>query len=1672
MSQNTNLNISPYYDDFNKADNFSRVLFRPGFAVQARELTTLQSILQDQIESHGKHLFKEGTVVIPGQASYSRAYTTLRLDTTFGGEDVVLEQFLNEQTPVIITGSTTGVKAKVIGWANVTTTRTNPTLYVQYIAAGNDFIKNTFGNGENITADITITHTTSYTSGIACGTTVATQASNYGSGVTVQSGIYFVRGQFVRCNTETLILNSYSNFESARVGFNITETLVTPETDTTLTDNATGSNNYAAKGAHRLKISLRLAKRTLTDTNDTNFIELIRIKKGQIVSQSRSTEYSVIGDMIARRTFDESGDYTVRPYQFQIHESIDNDYKGTTNKGIYGNGKITNQNSNASESLLALQISPGKAYVKGYEIENISNTFLDVIKARDFNTVNAGISTFELGNFVNITNAYQIPDIGAVTGELTAYKTIGLFDETTVTRGSSSGTQVGLARARSIEHSSGTQGDTTAVSKLFLFDIRPFTYITLNATPSVTLVATHANGGVQIKGATSGATGFVHGPLTSGTQIVLTTVIGNFVTGERLIASDSALTGKLSEVRVLAAAAHNDSVATITVDSTVGFSETGTITIGSEQITYTGRTATTFTGATRGANSTTAAAHLDNAAVTQEVIISSPKEVSIVTKRFSDVRSLFIENTTSSLNFTADAVLEFQGAPGRVVTENILQNDNVLAEFDASEIGLESNKIAKLKQPEKNVSLFKLPKNTIKTLLTTVNSGTSDTQFTVRRSFVGTTNSSGVVTFSAGSNETFVSFATKDYTISVLTAGDGSAAVGDLILLNSTKVTTTGTATLTVTDATLLGDGAKVKLHATLLRTSIVSKAKTTNLSKKLNVASSDDDGAYGTRSTDKEISLGRGDVYRLQAVFDSESDSVTDALAPQFTISNIVGTFLKGEKITGGSSKALGRIITTSSPISYVLNAGFGATNFNTAETITGASSGATATVGTLTAGSKVITSSFTLDTGQRDNFYDIARIVRKPNASTPTGRLLVVYDYFSHGTGDAFTVDSYSASAGQMEYDDIQTYTATKVDPDEPEPTGQFDLKNCFDFRPKVEDVAGANVNVDDDDTITGNSFDFFSRQYDGIGASTVDFPKPASNLQADFEYFLSKFAALYLTPEGRFKLVHGISAEIPSLPKPVTNALKLATLFLPAYTFSPKDVTIKRYSNQRYTMKDIGKLKDRLEVVESLTALTLLEKSAESFEIQDQNGLNRFKSGFVVDNFSSHKVGDALNKDYKIAVDQGKHILRPMIDTNQVALIENVTTDLARTGAGYQKTGDLLTLPYTTEAIITQPYATRIENVQPYLLSNWKGIITLNPPRDDWFEGDFPPEIISNENGDYDTLLTKHYEGHVTGTLYNDYGYSWLGETEENEVVPNIKSGEAIDRTLVFQALDNADKEFPITTAFTTDDGDTIKCQITNIPYVRSKKIEFTGSGFQPNTKIYAFFNNKDVNAFITPDMNLTAQQAGDDLITGPSGNVKGSFTIPEFKQIGQENNPQFQTGELEFTLTSSSINAIAGIGGVINNPATHGKAIYRAFGLKYEHESDVISTADPIINDDASPIVNSVIIDGSIITEAEGDTLNSWFADGRDEYGNSVYYDTRTNTVINGVVTSNSSLGTDNADSVPVVTSTVIVNSEQDGGHITPTQVQIDYSSLYESGSDEGESYDDQSPNEPDDNWSPE
>ena len=119
MSQKTNLNVSPYYDDFDKADNFYRVLFKPGYPVQARELTGLQSILQNQVESFGSHMFKEGSMVIPGGVTADDQFTTVKVNADHLGIDITVYLdaivALNNGRGAKVKGETSGVVGTIKG---------------------------------------------------------------------------------------------------------------------------------------------------------------------------------------------------------------------------------------------------------------------------------------------------------------------------------------------------------------------------------------------------------------------------------------------------------------------------------------------------------------------------------------------------------------------------------------------------------------------------------------------------------------------------------------------------------------------------------------------------------------------------------------------------------------------------------------------------------------------------------------------------------------------------------------------------------------------------------------------------------------------------------------------------------------------------------------------------------------------------------------------------------------------------------------------------------------------------------------------------------------------------------------------------------------------------------------------------------------------------------------------------------------------------------------------------------------------------------------------------------------------------------------------------------------------------------------------------------------------
>ena len=429
MPLKTDLNVTPYYDDFDKSKNFHQVLSRPAYAVQARELTQMQSILKNQIESLGNFALSEGSMVIPGSLSVIMPFPCIKLETTFGGATIDVTRYTDE---IIVTGLTSGVKAMVLH-KEVGTDDDPPTLFLKYVSVGTDNVSTTFQAGESLSAEIAVTHgTTVFAADNASMKVVDTALAAPGglagpaaeaTGVQIEAGVFWIRGSFIETEKQVVILSKYTRFGEGRVGFEISESIITPENDSTLLDNASGTSNFAAKGAHRLKIEATLKVLPIGSTDDDNFVELVTLLKG--VAQNRvKTKLGGILETLAQRTYEESGNYTVRPFTFEVKESV----TLNENEGIYTKGETTRFGGTASNDLLALKVSSGKAFIRGYDVEKTVSNVIDIPKARDINSVNSAVTTYDVGNFLNITNLYGSPDISFISGETTPYKQISLFD--------------------------------------------------------------------------------------------------------------------------------------------------------------------------------------------------------------------------------------------------------------------------------------------------------------------------------------------------------------------------------------------------------------------------------------------------------------------------------------------------------------------------------------------------------------------------------------------------------------------------------------------------------------------------------------------------------------------------------------------------------------------------------------------------------------------------------------------------------------------------------------------------------------------------------------------------------------------------------------------------------------------------------------------------------------------------------------------------------------------------------------------------------------------------------------------------------------------------------------------------------------------------------------------
>ena len=1481
MPSPTDFNLSPYYDDFAESKKFHRVLFRPAFAVQARELTQSQTILQNQIERMGDHFFKQGAMVIPGQIGLDTKYYAVKLSSLGSGN--TLAQFT---TGTILTGGTSGVVAEIVN--RVATDGTDPdTLYVKYNKTGTNNTDAVFSAGETLTG----TNSDSISLSCVVDTTVT------GSAASIEQGVYYINGFFVQVSQQVLILDKYTNSPSYRVGFTVTESFVTPNDDASLNDNAAGSSNVNAPGAHRFKIELTLAKKTLASTEDSNFFEVMRVENGKIKSQVRTTDYNILEDTLARRTFDESGDYTLNNPDFDVREHL----ISGTNRGIYTSG------NGGDATKLAVGVAPFKAYVRGYETQILTTTFVDVNKARDFDTANNNKTRYNVKNFINVTNVYGSPDIGFVSGDVQAFKQVNLYKDPTSVRGTEvptvgvNVTQIGRAKSRGFELVVGTESsdiyNTSSTFRHYLFDIELFEHLSLTTSASFTT-------GELVSGATSGATGIVMSDTATRSIAATSISVANpgvvtlnshgFIDGQQITLSggsfqvdSSAYTPGVYTVRnsatntfdlyesdgttpvnVTSFSSAPTLAHTVVVVSNVngsfsageiisGASSSASGTIQSDRLGYKGVTLFDFPDTkqigmagspTYTADTVLNVTYGDNVALLGNVSIAN-SDATLLGKGTTFTVDLKIGD---SITFTNDAGGTITKRVKYIVSNTELELDSAVGGSDVTTAGIVTRRRAKLQNPESNISIFKLPNNTIKTLKTTANGGTTDTNFTVRRNFTGTLSSNGDVTITAGTNEVFTSQADDDFSVSIMTVGAGSTgAVGDV--LNTSGNNHEGDPIFVLggspTGKTLTLDfgadfqGHKVKILATVSRSVAGSKTKTLNSSSTVAISSQ----AIIESGT---IGLGKADVFTINAVYMSA--------------------------------------------------------NFSTNATVSDTN----------------ITSRFDLDTGQRDNYYDIGRLKLKPGALKPTGRLLVNFDFFSHGSGDYFDVDSYS---GVIAYENIPAYAS--------DTTGvRYELRDCLDFRPRVDDAS----------TIPGStSGSDYERSYDGTGASTVDVVEFNSDVTSDFEFYLNRIDKIFITRDGQLKVLQGASALSPLTPGNIDGHLHLATLRIPSYTLDTRDVIVEKQDNKRFTMRDIGRLEKRIQNVEYYTQLSLLEADAQSLQIQDADGFDRFKNGFVVDNFTGHNVGDVGNNDYKLAIDRGRGEARTVFNEDVIEL-EEVDDDgtaivaADRTAAGYQKTGDLITLPYTQTSVIEQPFATKVENLNPFFIFTWIGNIELDPPLDEWKETERAPDLVVNLNGTFDNLARElgltntNTQSIPFGTEWNEWQDQWSG----NPRTATTNTGNEIVTTTTVDVVQTRSgiRTDLVPQTVTQSLGDRVVA-INFVPFIRSRDISFTANGLRPNTRVFAYFDNEDVSTYVTP----TGGSLGGNLISNVNGSVSGVFSIPDPKV---DSNPRWRTGTRVFRLTSSSTNADLSASAT----ATSAEADYVARGLQETVREAIISTRE--------------------------------------------------------------------------------------------------------------------------------
>ena len=638
----------------------------------------------------------------------------------------------------------------------------------------------------------------------------------------------------------------------------------------------------------------------------------------------------------------------------------------------------------------------------------------------------------------------------------------------------------------------------------------------------------------------------------------------------------------------------------------------------------------------------------------------------------------------------------------------------------------------------------------------------------------------------------------------------------------------------------------------------------------------------------------------------------------------------------------------------------------------------GVSPTVGMLSNSLYDVTNNYIFDNGQRDSFYDHASISLNPGATRAKGNLLVLVDYYQHSGGDGyFSVESYTNEL----YQQIPEFTSSSG--------VLYDLRDCLDFRPSRLNAQTA----------------FALRYSSGATNRGIFLPVDLTQFLTDYTYYLGRKDKFVLTKDKNFEIVEGTASVNPIFPSEPDGSLVVAELTHTPYTgYIPtetppgyeSDLTIEKVSHKRYTMRDIAGLEKRINQVEYYTSLSMLEQKASSLQISDAYGLNRFKNGIMVDDFSSYDAADTLSTDFFATINRRERILTAAQNVKNFplkaqALVYNMgkPSQSISNSLGYSIKSDgyvnFFTLPYTTSNVVVQKFASRTVNVNPYSFATKEGVVSLSPNVDNWVDTNYSPAILitgANLNvfrasPEINTLQTGDWQA-VSGTTLTSTvsGGNWQRTsitTTTNLVQSNILGP--------YQAIGNT---YALNNGFITD--------ISILPYIRPQQIVVRAEGLLVNTQVYAQFDGTDISNYIRKSNilelnNVTGTFNKDDVIGyitagafTPTARITGVYKYPGTTAVrlyvaGDGNSATYTTSSLiqNGFYDTAGVYQSATANGTVSSSSHFGGVIKSADSSTKLRLSSVASTTDNYYSAGSGNTIYIVSGSGS----GQSATISSYF-----------------------------------------------------------------------------------------------